>query len=152
MPMRATASNAGWAKWALAAIVSVTTAMYAAVEIQWPRPERQRLPEKTPRLRAGRAARVGGKSRTEDDPTGATGATCGRKAWRIGCCSNARCMVPSVGNGELVVSMRRSLRPGGARARGRIRHWRGRIFCMRGQAGRPFRRSGRRLVYPPFVL
>ena len=61
MPVIAAASNAGSAKWALATIDSVATATHKALKIQRLGRERLLPFKKAPRLRAGRAARVGGK-------------------------------------------------------------------------------------------
>ena len=60
----AAVSNAGSAKCALATIDIVATATHKALKNQ--RPGREALPprKKAPRLRAGRAARVGGKGWT----------------------------------------------------------------------------------------
>ena len=123
MPVLAAASNAGWAKWALAAIASVTAAMHKAFEIQWPSRERQRLPKKTPRLRAGRAARVGGKRRAGGGPSGHPAvAKRVRRAIAAGRRSNARCMASSGLSMEFGTSMPKSVLRTGPQARGRIQH------------------------------
>jgi hypothetical protein len=142
LPLFAAALSAGWPKWALAAIARAATAMHAAFRAHWLRRARQVPPKKTPRLRAGRAARVGGKRRPGSDPSGAAKSLC--RARRSGWGSNARCMVSSAGSRELTVSMGQSLLRRAPGARGRIRHGRSRIFAKRRLAGRLLRRAGRR--------
>lgn len=54
-------SRTGSANWAPATIPTAARTMHTALTTQWPRREWVLAPKKTPRLRGGRAARVGGK-------------------------------------------------------------------------------------------
>jgi hypothetical protein len=100
LPLVAAALNAGTAKWALVASTRVASAMHPAWRAHRPKRECQPPAKKIPRLRAGRAARVGGKRWTDGGAAKSV-----RRAWRSRLGAKARCMMASARSRDLSVSM-----------------------------------------------